>query len=150
MFGAPNVSAQALTGIHLFAETLALTPRSRIFVVFDIRCAADALNGQLGCVVDRDTNSIRGPTTACFRAAYYTPTFFKYNNSLVSGTQWINYENMVSCTSRSSFASSSMECEATGSPAMLVAVTILRQMQQQVPPGTWAWDGSWFGTPGYD
>ena len=58
---------------------------------------------------------------ASFRAAYFTPTFFKYNNSLVSGTQWVRVGGSKNVDEQ---------------PAMFAAATIIRAFQKLSPPGT--------------
>lgn len=65
---------------------------------------------------------------ACFRAAFFTPTFFKYNGSVVPAVQWVRLP-----TSGETF------------PA---AVRILLALRELAHEGDFRWDGSWFGTAG--
>jgi uncharacterized protein YbbC (DUF1343 family) len=60
-----------------------------------------------------------------FRAAYFEPTFFKYNNSICNGVQWIR-----------------------GESNFLAGLRVLITTKTLSPPGAFLWDGSWFGHPG--
>ena len=68
-----------------------------------------------------------------FRANYYQPTFFKYNDTVVPGVQWY--------TDRSAAMSPYMN-------GFLGAAHILRTIIDLSPPDSFQWDGSWFGHPG--
>jgi hypothetical protein len=189
---------------------------------------AATLNEALGCGGGGGGGTASGD--ACFSAAYYNPTFFKYNGSVCSGVQWVRYpgdpagDHQCASTSpmgrarptASSSSSSSSSSDEDASPSsLIVAANVLRVLQRLSPPGAslvvavgvcsggwvsglvrlgvlarsvrrsfhrqtcfaeqpglsasvttrlskrdhllhplanhaglWAWDGSWFGTPG--
>ena len=75
------------------------------------------------------TLSDNGPMNAIpsFRAAYYEPIFSKYNNSVVSGVQWVDDRLQ---------------------PTFMVALQMLIVTKQLSPDGAFQWDGVWFGHPG--
>lgn len=74
-----------------------------------------------------------------FRAAYFSPTFSKYNGTTVAGAQW--FESSRKCgVNRSAPEISSIFTQGT---VILVAVKNL-----SVPSESFVWDGSWFGHPG--
>mmetsp|Transcript_76995 Transcript_76995/g.154441 ORF Transcript_76995/g.154441 Transcript_76995/m.154441 type:complete len:411 (-) Transcript_76995:26-1258(-) len=60
-----------------------------------------------------------------FRAAYFSPSFSKYNGTDCSGVQWVN----------------------GASPAFTGAIEILIALKD-LGGDAFAWDGSWFGHPG--
>lgn len=68
---------------------------------------------------------------SAFRAAYYIPTFSKFNGTTVPGVQWI-----------SDRTSSSYDAFLSGTK-ILCAVRDL-----STPPEEFQWDGVWFGHPG--
>ena len=85
---------------------------------------APALNAALpGCSGSGASNE------ACFRTNFYIPTFQKYNATVVAGVQW-----------------------ARRAPAprfaLRAAAEILTTIKSLSQEGKFAWDGSWFGTPG--
>lgn len=62
-----------------------------------------------------------------FRAAYYEPTFSKYNNSVVAGVQWV--DDRLDST-------------------FMTALNLIITAKDLSPDGAFQWDGSWFGHPG--
>jgi hypothetical protein len=121
--------------------------------------SADYLNDAFNCPKD----------FACFRAAYFQPTFSKYNNTAVPGVQWLHERvglqtpsNGGGCSSRSSSGSSSSSGRSSTSssstsstttppPSSVFAAGVqvlvgLRALSS--PPEAFVWDGSWFGHPG--
>lgn len=78
-------------------------------------------------------------TSAAFRASYYQPTFSKYNDSVVSGVQWIHDSN---------------RCQRAGEiqpiqNIFLDGTRILCAVKElSNPASSFQWDGSWFGHPG--
>lgn len=79
-----------------------------------------------------------GPGTQCARAAYFEPTFSKYNGTVVPGVQWLRPQQL--CGADGNFASSQ---------PFLAATVILRAfMTLAEPADAFQWDGSWFGHPG--
>jgi uncharacterized protein YbbC (DUF1343 family) len=87
---------------------------------------ADALNKALNCPVGR----------SCFRAAYYQPTFQKYNNTMIEGVQLLERNDW----------------KLTGKYPLRdfrSTVDMLKTLKAQSnPPESFVWDGSWFGHPG--
>lgn len=72
----------------------------------------------------------RDAACACFRSAFFQPTFSKFNNTLVNGTQFlVERTTMIS--------------PFTLATQILVAFRDLAQ-----PPASFYWDGSWFFHPG--
>ena len=67
----------------------------------------------------------KNSSTSYFRAAYYEPTFSKYNNTICNGVQWVR-----------------------GDSDFLAGLNILIETKSLSPPGSFRWDGSWFGHPG--
>jgi hypothetical protein len=97
-----------------------------------------------------------------FRAAYFSPTFSKYNGTTVAGAQW--FESSHKCgqslqsqvkgmpTSTTNIAGDrgngrgsfpDMSSIFTQATAILLALKGLSD-----PPESFVWDGSWFGHPG--
>jgi len=68
---------------------------------------------------------------SAFRAAYYIPTFSKFNDTTVPGVQWL-----------SDRTSSAYDTFLSGTK-ILCAVRDL-----STPPEEFEWDGVWFGHPG--
>lgn len=77
---------------------------------------ASALNVAMNC-----------STIACFRAASFQPTFFKYSQQVVQAVQWVRLPP---------------------SGKMFPAAVRLLSELRDLAGGQFAWDGSWFGTPG--
>ncbi|CAE7704570.1 ybbC [Symbiodinium microadriaticum] len=84
-----------------------------------------------------------------FRAAYFQPTFSKYNGTTVPGAQWFDSssrcaQDTVSLPTtsipHSKFGAMSTFAEGT---AILIATKDL-----SLPADSFQWDGSWFGHPG--
>ena len=83
---------------------------------------------------------------SCFRAAYFQPTFSKYNNTVVSAVQWLH--ERVDLKIPSNGYGSSLG-DAPSSSVFDAAVKVLIQMKAlSSPPEAFVWDGSWFGHPG--
>jgi uncharacterized protein YbbC (DUF1343 family) len=61
-----------------------------------------------------------------FRAAYFNPTFSKYNGTDCAGVQWVR----------------------DVAPLFAAAAQVLVALRDLSPPGAFQWDGSWFGHPG--
>ena len=86
----------------------------------------------LQALATRLTSDFPVPTgEAAFRAAYYIPTFSKYNGTTVSGVQWLSERT-----------SNSYDVFLSGTK-ILCAVRDLSS-----PPEEFVWDGVWFGHPG--
>ena len=126
MFGAPHYDAAALAGrCQLQIYLCFVVPATNVLLVLG------SLNGDLTCSTQTTLCSSNGTSTnqGCFREAYYSPTFFKYNNSLVSGVQWVNYPMQTH----------QIGTEPTMTqqryPAMYAAVTILRHLIKFSPAG---------------
>mmetsp|Transcript_10895 Transcript_10895/g.20716 ORF Transcript_10895/g.20716 Transcript_10895/m.20716 type:complete len:415 (-) Transcript_10895:21-1265(-) len=117
-----NVATAYLASVFLEATSLAegrgtTTP----FLLFgapflDAQVAARDLNIEFGC-----------SNLACFRPAYFEPTFFKYNKTVVQGVQWVETRSSVN---------------------FLAATKILVRLKALSPAANFSWDGSWFGHPG--
>ena len=76
----------------------------------------------------------------CARAAYFQPTFSKYNNTVVPGVQWLTPQQQ-----------SNLQIQFTSSSPFLSATIILRSfMMLANPKDAFQWDGSWFGHPGIE
>ncbi len=106
------------------------------------------------------------PSRALFRAAYFMPTYSKYNGTDCAGVQWVRgialslssssqsssspsslFSSSSSSSSSSSASSSSSSPSSSSSSfrhfrAGLEVLTALRDLS---PPGAFRWDGSWFG-----
>lgn len=72
----------------------------------------------------------------CFRAAYYQPTFQKYNNTMIEGIHYVERPEWIE---RSEFVLRNF----TSAVAVLKALKDLSEEE-----GAFQWDGSWFGHPG--
>lgn len=76
---------------------------------------------------------------AAFRAAYYIPSFSKFNGSTVPGVQWLSERT----------SSSSSSSPSAGNEIFLSGTRILCAVRDiSSPPEEFVWDGSWFGHPG--
>ena len=84
---------------------------------------ATALNAELGCVESSPT---------CARAAYFEPTFQKYNGTVCGAVQWLPHR---------------LSAAAREDP-FLQAAQVLSVLMTNSPAGDFVWDGSWFGHPG--
>jgi len=122
-----------LIGAPFVSDTQALATRLNSF------CAVAGGNGR-----------------ACARAAYFQPTFSKYNGTVVPGIQWLTSQqhDATSCAASSVSVSSldedrSDEQKLLYRTPFLVATEILRSfMVLAEPREAFVWDGSWFGHPG--
>jgi uncharacterized protein YbbC (DUF1343 family) len=76
----------------------------------------------------------------CFRAAYFQPTFSKYNGTAVPAAQWLHERMDLSVPVPRS--SRSMTPFAAG----VHVLVNLRRLSS--PIESFVWDGSWFGHPG--
>lgn len=91
---------------------------------------ANEMNIALNCVSPGEP--------ACFRAAYFQPTFQKYNGTVVQGAQYID---RVSSSKGSTSKLSSFRS----------AIILLQTLKSQSTPiESFVWDGSWFGHPGVE
>jgi uncharacterized protein YbbC (DUF1343 family) len=79
-------------------------------------------------------------SAAAFRAAYYQPTFSKFNNTVVAGAQWIH--DLRRCHQHPDLTSAHTSIFLDGT-RILCAVREL-----STPLSSFQWDGSWFGHPG--
>lgn len=68
---------------------------------------------------------VKNSTELYFRAAYYEPTFSKYNNSICNGVHWVR-----------------------GKSDFLAGLNILIVSKSLSQNESFHWDGSWFGHPG--
>ena len=87
----------------------------------------DDIAADTNTAINTDVNSRLMNILPSFRAAYYEPTFSKYNNSIVSGVQWM--DNRLQ-------------------PTFMVALQLLIVTKELCPNGAFQWDGTWFGHPG--
>lgn len=90
----------------------------------------ERLNREICNYPSSTATSVRSSSLPCFRAEYFEPTFFKFNNTVVNGTQFFPER-------QSSFAFFSTATH------ILVALKEL-----SIPSSSFVWDGSWFGHPG--
>ena len=81
-------------------------------------------------------------TYACARAAYFQPTFSKYNNTVVPGVQWLSPQQYSQSNSDNTPGFTSTKPFYT---ATFILRTILSLAQ---PNDAFQWDGSWFNHPG--
>lgn len=79
---------------------------------------------------------------SCFRAAYFQPTFSKYNNTAVPAVQWLHSRLDLQTPSNGFLAMAPQSSLFEAGVAILVALKGLA-----TPPEAFAWDGSWFGHP---
>jgi uncharacterized protein YbbC (DUF1343 family) len=77
----------------------------------------------------RLNNDANCSTSACFRSAFYQPTFSKYNASVVNGTQFISRGLRLS-------------------PFTLATQILVAFRDLSTPASAFLWDGSWFYHPG--
>lgn len=93
---------------------------------------------------------------ACFRAAYFQPTFSKYNSTAVPAVQWLHERLDLKCPSngyvaeaRLGLAGNSEREKLPKSSLFEAAVKVLVGLRSlSSPPEAFVWDGSWFGHPG--
>lgn len=93
----------------------------------------------------------------CFRAAYFQPTFSKYNNTAVPAVQWM-HERLdlktpsnadMSCTAYKRTAGDDAVMPRPTSALFEAGVRILVGLKGLAQPAeAFVWDGSWFGHPG--
>ena len=93
----------------------------------------------------------------CFRAAYFQPTFSKYNNTAVPAVQWLHERINMQTPSNGNNIDKAYR-RSTGDDAVMSPPTStlfeagvrilvgLKGLSQ--PPDAFVWDGSWFGHPG--
>jgi len=109
---------------------------------------AEYLNDAFACPRER----------GCFRAAYFQPTFSKYNNTAVPAAQWLHERVDLQTPSNGHAAecwsevagSRDTQCSALPASSLFEAgvVVLVGLKGLSVPPDAFAWDGSWFGHPG--
>lgn len=105
---------------------------------------------------------------SAFRAAYYTPTFSKFNGSTVPGVQWFSTRTSgtASATATATASTSGSASGSAGSAdgftktaaagaarydTFLSGTKILCAVRDlSSPPAEFQWDGVWFGHPGTD
>lgn len=76
----------------------------------------------------------------CFRASYFNPVFFKYNNTIVDGIQWFPYCTWIE--------KEGGEIAPIVSPFALATIILRGFITRSSPPASFYFDGSWFGHPG--
>jgi uncharacterized protein YbbC (DUF1343 family) len=89
------------------------------------------------------SGSVSAPVSSpsCFRAAYYQPTFQKYNNTMIEGVQYLEKVQWIHASSSS--ASSFVLRNFSSAVSLLIKLKELAD-----PKDSFQWDGSWFGHPG--
>jgi len=136
----PTVNSALAYGSTVFLEATTVTEGRGTTLPFELFGApfvnaeklADRLNDATHCSDDH-----RG-----FRSAYFTPTWFKYNNTVVSGVQWLLQRTLYNTESKGK------EMEMIQSP-FLNGVRILCAFRDlSIPRSAFQWDGVWFGHPG--
>jgi len=80
----------------------------------------------LAVALNNGTSTNETDHRASFRAAYFNPTFSKYNGTDCAGVQWVR----------------------DVAPLFSLAALVLVTLRDISPPGAFQWNGSWFGHPG--
>lgn len=112
---------------------------------------AEKLNGF--CAASTSISGNNKHVEACARAAYFQPTFSKYNNTVVPGIQWLTSQRRddASCAfsdTESETNRSSTDTAMDRTPFLTATVILRNFMELAEPRDAFAWDGSWFGHPG--
>ena len=94
------------------------------------------MNEEFNC--QEDTRE--SPAHNIFRSTYFTPTFSKYNNTIVAGAQWFNTIPRCNISQGIDTYPPSYFYQAS--------VILLAAKELSIPPENFQWDGSWFGHPG--
>jgi uncharacterized protein YbbC (DUF1343 family) len=118
----PTPSSSMAYGATVFVEATTIAEGRGTTLPFTLFGApfldANVLASQL--------NQHLNPSHSFFRAAYFSPSFSKYNNTDCAGVQWVRGIQ----------------------PLFTSGVEILVTLKEVSPPSTFVWDGSWFGHPG--
>jgi uncharacterized protein YbbC (DUF1343 family) len=101
---------------------------------FSAHSLANTLNELFQCV---------SPSPSCFRAAYYQPTYQKYNNTMIEGVQ------LVERTTNNKNKQNKQNQQKLVLRDFSSAVNLLKTLKSlSEDPTAFQWDGSWFGHPG--
>jgi uncharacterized protein YbbC (DUF1343 family) len=85
---------------------------------------------------------------ACARAAYFQPTFSKYNYTAVPGVQWLTSQRQDDASCSASGADKAAKGKIYRTPFLSATVILRSFMELAEPKDSFVWDGSWFGHPG--
>jgi len=104
------------------------------------------------------SSSKKSTVGSCYRAAYFQPTWSKYNHTVVPGVQWFPWRSvqqaaalLASTTTATTTATASPSNinNTTSMSPFVQGVQILCAMRDlSVPADAFQWDGSWFGHDG--
>ncbi|KAJ1434306.1 hypothetical protein B484DRAFT_394092 [Ochromonadaceae sp. CCMP2298] len=108
-------------------------------------------SGGTGGGSTRGSAGTSGSVRSGFRAAYFQPTWSKYNGTTVPGVQWLP-ERTLACPTitpiNTNISSNSASTPTTNSPFAdgVRILCVIRDLSS--PSDAFQWDGSWFGHPG--
>eukprot|EP01032_Pedospumella_encystans_P025769 gene25769-29113_t len=144
LFGAPFLDAEDLAArlnkdFHC-AQSSSSASRTASAQRKQVRSAATAPSSS-------SSSSKKSAAGSCYRAAYFQPTWSKYNHTVVPGVQWFPWRSVQAATLLTSNLPSTNNT-ASASP-FVQGVQILCAMRDlSVPADAFQWDGSWFGHDG--
>uniref|UniRef100_A0A7S3MBG6 DUF1343 domain-containing protein n=1 Tax=Spumella elongata TaxID=89044 RepID=A0A7S3MBG6_9STRA len=93
------------------------------------------------------SSSKKSAAGSCYRAAYFQPTWSKYNHTVVPGVQWFPWRSVQAATLLPSNLASPNNTAST-SPFVQGVQILCATRDLSVPADAFQWDGSWFGHDG--